>query len=102
MAGGGGNSSCLSDESGHSADDSRGDDTAERRSLRQQSKERAIEHVLQQGKILKVHWNTFFFQNHFTATTPSSLFYRVLVLPFEPTHAKVLYALLVLSPKCVR
>ncbi|KAF9134079.1 hypothetical protein BGW39_008152 [Mortierella sp. 14UC] len=55
-AGGGANSSCLSDELGHSADDSR-DDTAAaatRRSLRQQSKEQAIEHVLQQGKILKV------------------------------------------------
>ncbi|KAG9072001.1 hypothetical protein KI688_006220 [Linnemannia hyalina] len=50
---GGGVSSGLSDESGHSADDYQGDDTAARRSLRQQSKERAIEHVLQQGKILK-------------------------------------------------
>ncbi|KAG0282453.1 hypothetical protein BGZ96_000471 [Linnemannia gamsii] len=54
MSGGGGSSNCLSDESGHSADDSRGDDTAAKRSLRQQSKERAIEHVLQQGKILKI------------------------------------------------
>ncbi|KAF9122674.1 hypothetical protein BGX30_001854 [Mortierella sp. GBA39] len=51
---GGGVSSGLSDESGHSADDCQGDDTAARRSLRQQSKERAIEHVLQQGKILKI------------------------------------------------
>ncbi|KAH7057569.1 hypothetical protein BKA57DRAFT_131452 [Linnemannia elongata] len=47
-------SSSLSDESGHSADDCQGDDSAARRSLRQQSKERAIEHVLQQGKILKI------------------------------------------------
>lgn len=51
---GGGVSSGLSDESVHSADDGQGDDTAVRRSLRQQSKERAIEHVLQQGKILKI------------------------------------------------
>ncbi|KAF9902114.1 hypothetical protein EC991_005283 [Linnemannia zychae] len=51
--GGGGNGSCLSDESGHSADDSR-DDTVARRSPRQRSKEQAIEHVLQQGKILKI------------------------------------------------
>ncbi|KAF9542872.1 Protein transport protein Sec61 subunit beta [Mortierella hygrophila] len=51
---GGGVSSGLSDESGHSADDCQGDDAAARRSLRQQSKERAIEHVLQQGKILKI------------------------------------------------
>lgn len=56
---GGGVSSGLSDESVHSADDGQGDDTAVRRSLRQQSKERAIEHVLQQGKILKVLLNTF-------------------------------------------
>ncbi|KAK5827285.1 hypothetical protein F5H01DRAFT_331132 [Linnemannia elongata] len=47
-------SNSLSDESGHSADDCQGDDSAARRSLRQQSKERAIEHVLQQGKILKI------------------------------------------------
>ncbi|KAF9128355.1 hypothetical protein BG015_004353 [Linnemannia schmuckeri] len=50
----GGVGSCLSDESGHSADDYPGDDTAARRLLRQHSKERAIEHVLQQGKILKI------------------------------------------------
>ncbi|KAG0274052.1 hypothetical protein BGZ95_010147 [Linnemannia exigua] len=57
MGGGGGGSSnsCLSDESGHSADGNRDDAAAAaRRSLRQQSKERAIEHVLQQGKILKI------------------------------------------------
>ncbi|KAG0373014.1 hypothetical protein BGX24_012281 [Mortierella sp. AD032] len=54
--GGGGNSSnCISDESGHSADGNRDDAAAAaRRSMRQQSKERAIEHVLQQGKILKI------------------------------------------------
>ncbi|KAF9083688.1 hypothetical protein BGX23_011227 [Mortierella sp. AD031] len=52
----------LSDESGHSADDSRKDTAG--RSLRQQSKERAIEHVLQQGKILKVRrgWSKYTLQ----------------------------------------
>lgn len=66
-------SNSLSDESGHSADDCQGDDSAARRSLRQQSKERAIEHVLQQGKILKVLLNTL------------ALFKRRLFFPFLQT-----------------
>lgn len=98
---GGGVSSGLSDESVHSADDCQGDDTAARRSFRQQSKERAIEHVLQQGKILKVLLNTF------------SLPKRHLFFPFLQTefcyclnqHMKkeILYTLLLLlSPKSDR